>query len=199
MSNIGAMRSDEELMAAYVAGEAAAFDEIFRRYSPVLLRTMRRQLSRPEDARDLVQQSFLHLHRSRKDFNPGKRLKPWLFTIAINLKREYFRRWKRRPESTLEGLPESLWTEGPKGQERADAQQTLLHAFSKISEDQREVIAMHWFEGMSFPEVAEIVGASLSAVKVRAHRGYGALRKALDDSGNRAQELPYPNKEEAGG
>ena len=58
---------------------------------------------------------------------------------------------------------------------------------------------MHWFEGMSFPEVAEIVGASLSAVKVRAHRGYGALRKALDDSGNRAQELPYPNKEEAGG
>lgn len=193
------MRSDEELMAAYVAGEAAAFDEIFRRYSPVLLRTMRRQLSRPEDATDLVQQAFLHLHRSRKDFQPGRRLKPWLFTIAINLKREYFRRWKRRPESTLEGLPEGSWKEGPKGQERADAQQTLAHAFAKISEDQREVIAMHWFDGLSFPEVAEIIGSSVSAVKVRAHRGYVALRQALDDSGNREPELPYPSRENADG
>ena len=51
--------------------------------------------------------------------------------------------------------------------------------------DQAEVIALHWLDGLSFPEVAEVVGATLSAVKVRAHRGYAAMRAYLDrDVGN---------------
>src|SRR5438128_1919265 len=95
------MRSDEELMRAYVSGDSAAFRELFERYGPVLLRVMRHQLRRPEEARDLVQQTFLQLHRSRLDFREGAQLRPWLFTIAMNLKREYFRRAGRRPESEL--------------------------------------------------------------------------------------------------
>src|SRR5262245_27166568 len=96
------MRSDEELMAAYVAGDRSSFDELFRRYAPVLLSVLERQMSFSRDARDLVQQTFLHLHRARHDFDPKARLRPWFFTIALNLKREYFRRQKRRPETALE-------------------------------------------------------------------------------------------------
>ena len=65
------MRSDEELMAAYIKGEESAFRVLFERHSPMLLRVMRHQLRRPEDARDLVQQTFLQLHRSRFDFREG--------------------------------------------------------------------------------------------------------------------------------
>ena len=173
------MRSDEELMTAYVAGDQAAFDELFRRLAPILLRVMRRQLGRPEDAHDLVQQTFLHLHRARRDFKEGKQLRPWLFTIAVNLKREYFRRWKRRPEAPLEAAPES-W-EAPRGQERSEVQQTLGWALQFISDEQRQVIAMHWFAGQTFPEIAATLGTSVSAVKVRAHRGYIALRAVLGD------------------
>jgi DNA-directed RNA polymerase specialized sigma24 family protein len=55
--------------------------------------------------------------------------------------------------------------------------------------DQREVIELHWFDELEFPEVAQVVGASVSAVKVRAHRGYVRLRQILGDAalpGNRA-------------
>jgi RNA polymerase sigma-70 factor (ECF subfamily) len=179
------MRSDEELMAAYVRGDAAAFRELWARHSPVLLRVMRSQLRRPEDARDLVQQTFLQLHRSRHDFREGARLSPWLFTIAMNLKREYFRRSTRRPEAPL-GDEGATVPVAPRGQEQAEAREELLFAMSKLPEDQHEVIALHWLAGVPLPEVAVIVGASVSAVKVRAHRGYAAMRRALgqDDPGN---------------
>src|SRR5262245_19116973 len=59
------MLSDEDLMEGYKAGDRAAFAEIFRRYAPLLLRVMQQQLDRREDANDLVQQTFLQLHRSK--------------------------------------------------------------------------------------------------------------------------------------
>jgi RNA polymerase sigma-70 factor, ECF subfamily len=68
------MSSDEELMAAYVTGDASAFSEIVRRYAPVLERFMRRGLYQSEDAEDLVQQTFLQVHRARKDFDVRERL-----------------------------------------------------------------------------------------------------------------------------
>lgn len=182
------MRSDEELMAAYVAGDAAAFDELFARYSPVLLRVMRQQLFRPGDAEDLVQQTFLQLHRSRKDFKAGHRLRPWLFTIALNLKREYFRRIKRRPEAGLPDDGRADPVEAPRGQHRVEASQTVRYALERLPEDQRDVIVLHWIAGLPLPDVAGVVGASLSAVKVRAHRGYAAMRRLLEDSDRNPDE-----------
>lgn len=169
-------------MAAYVAGDSGAFRELFERLSPVVLRTMQRQLLNREEANDLVQQTFLQLHRARYDFRQGAKLRPWLFTIAMNLKREYLRRVKRRPEAPLELDGYSDPSEGPRGAERSDAKRMLASGLSQLPDDQREVIVLHWFEGLSFPEVAEIVGASLSAVKVRAHRGYTTLRGVLGES-----------------
>src|SRR6187549_2847552 len=169
-------------MAAYIAGDKAAFRELFQRYAPLLLRAMARDLRSLEESNDLVQQTFLHLHRSRLDFEPGRKLKPWIFTIALNLKREYFRRNKRRYETSLDDDRAVEPFEGPRGQERFDAARETARALSTLPDDQREVIELHWFGGLSFPEVAEAVGASVAAVKVRAHRGYVALRARLGDS-----------------
>jgi len=173
--------SDEELMARYVGGHQSAFDELFRRHSQVLLRVLQRQLRRPQDAQDLLQQTFLQLHRNRRDFDTSRPLRPWLFTIAMNLKREYFRRAARKPETPLDPGQEFRHpSESPRGQERSEASEAVSFALSRLTEDQREVISLHWLGGIPLPEVAEIVGASVSAVKVRAHRGYAAMRKALD-------------------
>lgn len=173
------MRSDEELMAAYVRGDAQAFRELFQRYAPLLLRVLRHQLRRTEDAEDLVQQTFLHLHRARHDFRDGSALRPWVFTIALNLKREYFRRAARKPEAPLDAAQLDSPRVEPRGQEQAEASDEVRFAFSQLPDDQREVIALHWLAGIPLPEVAELVGASISAVKVRAHRGYAAMRRAL--------------------
>lgn len=175
-------------MDAYVRGDAQALRELFRRHAPTLLRVMRHQLARQHEAEDLVQQTFLQLHRARFDFKPGHRLKPWLFTIAMNLKREHFRRIKRRPEAPLdlEGRPEASGS--PRGQEQAEARDAVHYALSQLPADQREVITLHWLGGMPLPEISVLVGASLSAVKVRAHRGYAAMRRILSSEPGNPQD-----------
>jgi RNA polymerase sigma-70 factor (ECF subfamily) len=112
------------------------------------------------------------------DFDETKRFKPWLFTIALNLKREYFRTRRRRPE-VLAGESSSERAEPPAGQERVDARQAVTWALDKIPGEQREVIELHWFEGLSFQEIAECLGIGAVAAKVRAHRGYTRLRALL--------------------
>ena len=168
-------------MAAYVEGDTRAFDEIFRRFAPRLLRTVRRQVRSEEDAREIVQQAFLHLHRARHDFQRGSKLRPWLFTIALNLKREYFRRRGRRPEAPLELDGRSDPQVAPHDPVRKERAAQLRAALGSLPEGQREVIELHWFREMSFQEVSEVVGASVSAVKVRAHRGYTRLRQTLQE------------------
>jgi RNA polymerase sigma-70 factor (ECF subfamily) len=194
------MRSDEELMQAYVGGDAAAFRELFDRYAALLTRVLARQLRSPQEATDLVQQTFLQLHRARRDFRPDAKLRPWLFTIALNLKREYFRRAQRHPEAPLELDGRLDPAVEPRGAERADAARQLQSALARIPPDQAEVIALHWLEGLSFAEVGELVGASVSAVKVRAHRGYVALRRLLDETepGNPGAGSDIPEEDDRG-
>jgi RNA polymerase sigma-70 factor (ECF subfamily) len=175
------VQSDEELMAAHVAGDPAAFRALFERHAAGLERVMLRDLAEREEARDLVQQAFLQLHRARLDFDPKQRLKPWLYTIALNLKREHFRRRRRRPEHHDTDAAERQPTP-PRGQERTDAERTLSWALERIPSDQREVIELHWLAGLSFPELSESIGISVAAAKVRAHRGYVRLRALLGDA-----------------
>jgi RNA polymerase sigma factor (sigma-70 family) len=176
------VQTDEQLMAAYVAGDKGAFRALFERHAPALERVMLRDLAEREEARDLVQQAFLQLHRARLDFDPAQRLKPWLYTIAINLKREHFRRRKRRPERLDTGEADRQPV-APRGQEHAEARRTLAWALERIPDDQREVIELHWLAGLSFPELSESIGISVAAAKVRAHRGYLKLRQLLGDAG----------------
>ena len=185
------MQSDEDLMEGYKAGDRAAFAEIFRRYAPLLLRVMQQQLGRREDANDLVQQTFLQLHRSKQDFRRGSLLRPWLLTIAMNLRHRHFRRLGRHPEMPLElDLLEELHT-GSRVPDAADAGCDVKALLAGLPAEQREVIILHWIEGLPFNEVALQVGVSLSAVKVRAHRGYVAIRKLFaQESGLIAARVP---------
>ena len=175
--------TDQVLFKAYVEGDAAAFEELFRRYAPVLTGIMRRDIRRHQDADELVQDTFLHAHRAAADFDTNRPLRPWLMTIAFNLKREYFRRKGRRPEAPLELDGRRDPAVIPRIDEQHDAVTQVQRGLAALNASQREVIELHWFAGLSFPEVAVAVGASVSAVKVRAHRGYQAIRTLLRDEG----------------
>lgn len=172
-------RSDEALMLAYGQGEARALDALYRRYATLLISVMRQGLKSPEEARDLVQQTFLQLHRARHDFRPDGKLRPWLFTIAMNLKREHLRRLRRRPEAELV-LDGARDPSTPGDQDRREAAQAVARALERLSPLQREVIELHYFGELSFPEIAETLGSTTSTVKVRAHRGYKAMRETLE-------------------
>lgn len=174
-------KTDEELMSAYVAGDATAFRRLFERHAPLLLRVARAASMSEADGRDLVQQTFLQLHRARFDFHQGDRLRPWLFTIAHNLKRDHLRRRARWRLTELD--MEAHAEEGARGAgellEGARDAQRVRGALEQISPEQRQVISLHWFAGASFPEVAAALGVTVSTAKVRAHRGYNRLREIL--------------------
>jgi RNA polymerase sigma-70 factor (ECF subfamily) len=171
--------SDEELMLAYQKGDAAAFRELFERYTPQLTRILQRDIGSADDVRDLVQQTFLQLHRARHDFRTDRKLRPYLITIALNLKRQHLRTLARRPRMTdLDSVQPAAQTRSAESRDNAHK---LREALAALPAAQRDAIVLHWFEGFSFAEVAEILGIKLSAVKVRAHRGYQRLRERLGD------------------
>jgi RNA polymerase sigma-70 factor (ECF subfamily) len=176
------MKTDEELMEAYVRGDQAAFHELFLRLSPILLGMFRRQGARAEDAQDLLQQTFLHLHRARFDFKQGCRVRPWLFTIALNVRRQLARKQIGRRERVLEQEPPASSTSVSQPLESGEDAARVRDSLCALPEAQREVIELHWFQGVAFADIASIVGASVSAVKVRAHRGYERLRELLGEN-----------------
>lgn len=185
--------SDEALMTAYLGGDSSAFAALFRRYGPRLRRLLSRDLSRGQDVEDLVQQTFLQLHRARRDFRPGARVRPWLYTIALNLRRQHLRKASTRREQSE---AEVLVTDRRSDPEGAMSDAQVRAALAALAQDQRDVIVLHWFEGLSFAEVAEVVGASLSAVKVRAHRGYKKLRGVLEENVTGSASSAYTPREE---
>lgn len=97
--------SDESLFEAYRAGDSAAFRAIFNRYAPRLRGMLRRGLPSDIDADDLLQQVFLQLHRARADFDADRPLRPWLWTVALNVKRQRLRRLKLE-RAYMRPLPE---------------------------------------------------------------------------------------------
>lgn len=178
------MLSDEELMLRYRQGEREAFRSLFERYAPLLHRVVSRDLRDPARVDDLVQQTFLQVHRARFDYDAAQPFRPWIFTIALNLKRETLRTRARRGE--LSGYPDGREPSvPPAGQHRVEARRTVAWALERLPGDQREVIELHWFQGLSFAEVARCLGIGAVAAKVRAHRGYSSLRALL--SGNQMQ------------
>jgi len=170
--------SDEELMERYVHGaDRAAFEELFRRYAAPLDAMFRRTGSSEVEARDLIQQTFLQVHHARNDFQQGLKFRPWLYAIAMNVGRGAHRRARRRREDVVE--PSAIDAVGVAPGTSSPTDRVVQRALERLPDDQQEVIVLHWFNGLEFQEIANIVDASLSAVKLRAHRGYNRLREML--------------------
>lgn len=166
-------------MARFCEGDSAAFDALFQRYARPVHGYLARLSGSAATADDLVQHTFLSLVRARGRFQAGSRFKPWLYAIATNAARDYQRRGKRPEELTEEGeLPATLAADTP-GPRDAGLERAVQTALERLPEGQRLPIIMHRFEGMGFAEIAEVLGLTESAVKVRAHRGYARLRELL--------------------
>jgi RNA polymerase sigma-70 factor (ECF subfamily) len=173
-------QSDEALLAAHVAGDEAAFRVLFDRHAPALMRAVGRRVPSEDDARDVVQQTFLNVHRARRDFQTDRRFRPWLYAIAMNMVREHFRKRYRRNEWSLDESDRSFNAVDPRRPyDDYEVARTVRAGLGALRENQREVIELRWFEDLSYEEISKRVGASVAAVRVRAHRGYERLRGEL--------------------
>jgi RNA polymerase sigma factor (sigma-70 family) len=172
-----------DAMGRYVDGDLRAFDEVYGTLAPIVRGCLRRWIRDAALVEDLVQETFLRVHRARDRYRPGTPAGAWVVTIARRLAIDAMRSGAvRRDRVTLDGdLPESnVWFDEPADAEEAAAiVQGVQAAVSALPAGMQVVVAMHHFDGRSLVDVAETLGISHSAAKVRAHRGYGKLREGL--------------------
>jgi RNA polymerase sigma-70 factor (ECF subfamily) len=171
---------DEQLMLDYAAGDLRAFELLFVRWAPRLHAFFRRSFGSRVDADDLLQLTFMRVHRARRRFQAQWPLRAWLFAIAARLRQDEFRRRRRSAnaeEEALAGEEEAqLPMDGETELERAALVQAVLE---DLPESQRTVIHLHRFERMTFAEIARVLGTTEGAVKLRAFRAYRRLRALL--------------------
>jgi RNA polymerase sigma-70 factor, ECF subfamily len=179
-----------ELMGRYCDGDRAAFDQLYAQVAPRLFGYLARMAADRAAAEDLVQLTFLKVHRARGAYVRGADPVPWLFAIAHRTFLDEARRKKRShvrlareadgvPEEAahITGVPVAEADDG--GRPDPALARAALAALDDLPVSQREALILTKLSGKSIAEAAAITGATPGAIKLRVHRGYLALRKAL--------------------
>jgi RNA polymerase sigma-70 factor (ECF subfamily) len=184
--------TDEELMLACKEDHGEALEEIYRRYYRRIHSYVYRNFFRKELADDIVQETFLRVYRSRKNYEPTAKFSVWIYRIARNLcideSRRYWNRNVTRETDTVvtedQQTPlEILTDESRDVRQSLDEQrdlQTIREAIDKLSPEQREVIIFNKFQGLSYQEIADIIGSNTESVKQKAYRAHLRLREMLE-------------------
>lgn len=176
-------------MNRYADGDDGAFVTVHRavadRLHAYLLRMSRSRAS----ADDLLQETFLRMHRARGSFEQGARLVPWCYAIARNVCIDHARHRAVRKETAELGDHEfdgdASMSSAPDGEAVAIGKQLAQKVettLAKLPPNQREAFILLRYEGMSVQDAASVLGASEGAVKLRAFHAYEALRAALGDA-----------------
>ena len=168
-------------MTAAQRGDSVAYEKLLAELLPYLRRFVGRRLIDAEAGDDVVQTVFLSIHRARHTYRSERPFGPWLHSVARNAVIDHVRAQARRGhrETSLEaeGVPEPVAADA--AAPPAGLSPELDRALEALPDSQREAVMLLHVEGLSVAEAASWVGISKSALKVRAHRGYRALRGLL--------------------
>jgi RNA polymerase sigma-70 factor (ECF subfamily) len=173
-------------MERYAAGDDAAFEALYDSLSARLHAYLRRQVPDRHVCDDLLQETFLRMHRARGTFVTGAPVLPWAFAIARRLVLDRVRRDRHAPAATgdLEADPVSPVEAADRPEQVAEAREVarrLAQALARMPESQRTAFELLKQDGLTLAEAAEVLGVTVTAVKLRAHRAYESIRAALGD------------------
>ena len=192
--------TDEDLVEAFQAGDTSAFDLLVQRWDRKIQGAIYRVVGPSEDARDLSQEAFLKAYRGLRSFKKDARFSSWLYQIALNVCRDRLRRRRGRMHLSLDELDEEghelAVRPGPSPLDLAEARdisQRVARAVAALPDDQREIVVLKEYQGLTFAEIAEVLDVPLSTVKTRLYRGLVQLRQHLAHEGiHSASAVPAP-------
>ena len=180
-------RTEAELIQAVLAGDAASFEPLVKKYSPRVFATARRYARRESEIEDIVQEVWLKAFDKLKSFRSEAPFEHWLMRMAVRTCYDFLRGHQRNRISSFSEIsePEDDWLERfvadpGSAPEDADAAKLLIgRVMEKLSPDARLVIQLLEIEDRSVKEIAQLTGWSVPLVKVRAFRARGEMRKIL--------------------
>jgi len=175
--------SDAELLSKFEEGDEEAFREIVSRYKNSLYAFLKQFLNRHDLVEDIFQETFLQLYASRKSFDAGRPLKPWLFTIAANKAKDSLRKAQRTTavsigtlvsseEMSFEDVLNTLSCDEELPTEELERQETasrVNQVIATMPENLREILILAYFNGFSYKQMADILCIPIGTVKSRLH------------------------------
>ena len=187
-------RTDEELVARSIGGDPDSFNELILRWERPIYALAFRQIGREEDARDVCQETFLRAYRALSGFRGQAKFSSWLYRIALNLCRDWMRRERRAPVVQAPedvDLMELAAASEPSASiedliARQDLSRHVERAMALLPDEQRTAIILKEYHGLTFQEIADLVGCPLSTVKTRLYQGLTVLRRELARTGSAA-------------
>lgn len=177
-------------MAAALAGQQSAFEQIVRRYQRPLVRFIARVTGDREHAEDLAQESFIKAFRGLAAFDTSRRLSSWLFRIAHNTAIDAMRRPRHRLvslDSAADAAPALAASAAappePDPVERAALGQALEAALGRLRADFRAAVVLRYDEGLAFDEIGQIMGIPEATARSHVHRARKELARHLAEAG----------------
>ncbi len=173
-------------MERYAAGDDSAFGAVYDTLAPKIYAYILRQSRSESIAEDILQQTMMRMHIARGSFLPGAQVMPWAYAISRRLLIDRSRRHRREvlskdPEGAT--APEEASTDASAEDLVAAAQlwRRIDAELATLPDAQRVAFDLVKREGLSMAEAATVLGTTVTAVKLRAHRAYVSLRAALGD------------------
>ena len=192
------MVTDEQLLANYSHGDQRAFSELMGRYKQELFAFLYRFVSDAAAAEDLFQETFIQVHRNAGSFDPQRRFRPWLFTIAANKARDHLRSSGRHFAQSLDNstrggsggaedatafvdLMDSGTATPPTDLQEAEEVAAVREVLASLPDHYREVLVMSYFHQFAYKEMAEMLHIPLGTVKSRLHAALAVFAKSFQD------------------
>ncbi|MCB9833000.1 MAG: sigma-70 family RNA polymerase sigma factor [Planctomycetes bacterium] len=179
--------SDEVLMVRVAEGDSGAYETLYQRYKSRILTFVMRYVGDRDWAEDLCQETFLRLYRNPRAFDPRNRFSTWLFTVARNLAIDFLRR--KRPATSIDAGEDGDYRIEPAGPEaERPVDRTLMRELERrvqdnlnaLSDKLREVFILCAMQGLSYEEVAQIVGCPAKTVSSRLARARERFAQSFD-------------------
>jgi RNA polymerase sigma-70 factor (ECF subfamily) len=176
--------SEAELVSGARGAESAAWEAIVGRHRQAVFRYAYLQSGDAAEAEDIAQETFLRAFRSIHRFDGSRPLRPWLLRIARNLARNRWRSWSRRVLATerwkTETATESAGSDGTADGGPAQAAGELRGIVAEMREDDRQVIYLRFFLGLTLEETGETLSLPVGTVKSRSSRALARLREVVE-------------------
>ncbi len=187
------LRSDEDLMLGYRAGDDDAFEILYRRYEKPLLNFLYRVVKNAAEAENLCQETFFRIVRAKKKYVATAQFKTWLYHIAYNLCRDRLRRKTHQSTQSLNTLTLSHNEGGTELQERISDPSSDLdrhvekdelvasvqNAIAHLPETEHLVVILKEYQGLKVSEIADILNCPVGTVKSHNHRAHKKLKIML--------------------
>ncbi len=183
MSTAGA-EEEYAVIRKVLAGDREQSTVLVNRYKDMAYNIAFRLLGDADAAKDMAQEGFIAAYNALGDFQFNSRFSSWLYRIVVNKCRDHFRAGKETVP--VDEICDYVAGPEPSPEKAASCRQTgdaVQQALDGLPPDYREVIVLKHIEGLDYQQIAETLGVSVAALKVRAHRGREMLRKLLEAQG----------------